>query len=185
MIAGFWAFVVIWDGQIVLWETLGFLLLYVLYILVVVLGRYVNQRIKVATHGAGALLKNDFSCNSVNVNGPRSGGASTSNAGLIGNEAYDRDRADTEYEENEALRRPLLGRKSSRDSQTLSDNASESHYQVVSLKMAIIDTFLPIDLVEWKESNILFKFMIIVKVCLSFLTHFLIVSSVQYVSLHK
>jgi len=34
MISAFWAFVVVWDGYIRLWETLGFLVLYVVYILV-------------------------------------------------------------------------------------------------------------------------------------------------------
>ena len=60
MLAGFWAFVIMWDGEIALWELLAFLSLYVVYIGVVGIGRYVNQKQKMSKMGADYVAKNDF-----------------------------------------------------------------------------------------------------------------------------
>ena len=42
--AGYWAFCIFYRGQIHLYDSLGFLALYVVYILVVLVGRFVNQK---------------------------------------------------------------------------------------------------------------------------------------------
>lgn len=42
--AGFWAFYVYWKQEIRLYDSLGFLGLYVAYILVVLVGRYIHNR---------------------------------------------------------------------------------------------------------------------------------------------
>jgi Ca2+/Na+ antiporter len=147
MIAGFWAFVVIWGGKIALWETLGFLFLYVVYILVVVLGRYVNQKIKLSSGGTNAVLKNDFSSSSVNrANGRTSGNAQNNNE--------EEDRAVNEYEEHETLRQPLLTK----------ITHQEDDEVIFSRQHALKDTFIPLDTHEWKESNLFFKILIMVKV---------------------
>jgi solute carrier family 24 (sodium/potassium/calcium exchanger), member 6 len=67
LISGFWAFVVIWDGYISLLETLGFLFLYFIYIIVVVFGRYINQRIKRWRNGGVLVRKNEFSSATINT----------------------------------------------------------------------------------------------------------------------
>lgn len=149
MAAGFWAFVVIWDGKIALWETLGFLFLYVIYILVVVLGRYVNQRIKLSSGGANAVLKNDFSSSSVN----RPNATTSRNAS---NDDDEEVRVVNDYEEHETLRQPLLTKITHQEDDDV----------VFSKKHALKDTFIPLDTHEWKESNLFFKILIMVKVLL-------------------
>jgi sodium/potassium/calcium exchanger 6 len=42
--AGFWAFYVYWKQEIRLYDSLGFLGLYVVYIVVVLVGRYIHNR---------------------------------------------------------------------------------------------------------------------------------------------
>lgn len=44
--AVFWTFTVMWDKKITKIEAIGFILLYIVYVLVVVLGRYIYQRFK-------------------------------------------------------------------------------------------------------------------------------------------
>lgn len=44
--AGFWAFCIFYRGEIRLYDSLGFLALYLVYILVVIIGRLVNQRLR-------------------------------------------------------------------------------------------------------------------------------------------
>jgi len=51
--AGFWAFFVYWKQEIRLYDSLGFLGLYVAYIFVVLVGRYINNRTR-----NGSLYKN-------------------------------------------------------------------------------------------------------------------------------
>ena len=44
--SGFWAFYIFWSQEIRLVDSVGFLVLYLVYILVVVVGRYINQKNK-------------------------------------------------------------------------------------------------------------------------------------------
>merc|ERR1719410_1284515 len=44
--AGFWAFCIFYKGEITIADSLGFLGLYVFYIIVVVVGRIINQRLR-------------------------------------------------------------------------------------------------------------------------------------------
>ena len=44
LMSGFWAFYIFWSQQIRLVDSIGFLVVYMVYILVVVLGRYINQK---------------------------------------------------------------------------------------------------------------------------------------------
>lgn len=146
LVAGFWAFVVVWDGKIVLWETLGFLLMYVVYILVVVLGRYVNQRIKFRMGGEAALRKNDFSSEI-------SRRKSVNHGDIVHPVNIDEYTAEEEYE-SENLTRPLLTK----------TNVEELPDVGFCKKDVFKNTFIPIDLDDWRSSNILFKLMILVKV---------------------
>lgn len=137
--AAFWAFVVIWDGEIVLWETLGFLFLYGVYIFVVIFGRYVNQKIKLSK---GIVTKNDFK-------------AKTSNAGKSNiqdsyNGEDDRD-SDNDDEANE----PLLGDIREDNDVEASDISTKNNYP-----MSLKTTCLPIDLNEWNDSNLFNKIYI-------------------------
>jgi Ca2+/Na+ antiporter len=149
MIAGFWAFVVVWDGKIALWETLGFLLLYVAYIFVVLVGRYVNQRIKYATLGEAAVRKNDFS--SANV-------ATTSDSLINAERNVNSNEEQRNYEaleeyENENVTIPLL-RKNHETPDVLFSQPT----------LALKDALLPFTSDDWTEANYLFKFMLILKV---------------------
>ena len=141
MIAGFWAFYVVWDGKIELWETLTFLLMYVFYIIVVLFGRYINQKIKVSR--GISISKNDFSSER------------PTNSRINQEDLVDALNEEASEEEYENLTRPLL-------SGTVSniEIPAVEFSNGISLKEAII----PFDKNEWHESNFLFKFMIIVKV---------------------
>ena len=44
LMSGFWAFYIFWSQKIRLVDSIGFLMVYLVYILVVVVGRYINQR---------------------------------------------------------------------------------------------------------------------------------------------
>ena len=44
IMSGFWAFYIFYSQQIRLSDSIGFLVVYIVYILVVVVGRYINQR---------------------------------------------------------------------------------------------------------------------------------------------
>lgn len=154
MLAGFWAFVVVYDGIIHLWETLGFLLLYVVYILTVVIGRYVNQRLKYGDNLAAR--KNDFSSASTQQQGSStSAGTRNMNVNVA---LYDEEKAEEEYE-NDELTRPLLTK----------THVTELPEQEFTMLDAIVNTFVPWDKQEWSESNFVFKLMIIVKIPVMFL----------------
>lgn len=145
MISAFWAFVVVWDGKIVLWETLGFLFLYVIYIVVVVFGRFVNQKIKLRK---GIVTKNDF----------RNRGTSerTDHGDIQDSYNGEDDRSsDDDDDEIRAITRPLLDKE---DVEASSD-ATNSTYKK-SLKHGCI----PLDLKEWNESNLFNKSLIVIKV---------------------
>ncbi|CAF0867594.1 unnamed protein product [Brachionus calyciflorus] len=145
--AGFWLFVVIWDGKIVLWETLGFLLLYVFYIFVVLIGRFVNQRIKIRR---GIVSKrSDFSSEAIireRENSPRA------SVNVARADFETENEAEEEYE-NEELTRPLLSR-------THIEELPEVGF---SQKDAFLMTFIPIEKSEWEEANLFFKLIMVVK----------------------
>ncbi len=123
----------------------GFLLLYIVYILVVVIGRYVNQRMKYGTDVTNR--KNDFSCASTS-------GEARHNANL--NVAlYDEEQAEEQYE-NDEMTRPLLTKTHVNELPELTEE--------FTTMFALKTTFTPFEKDEWKESNLLFKLMIIVKV---------------------
>lgn len=133
-------------------------MLYVVYILVVVIGRYVNQRMKVRHLGEDAVRKNDFSCNSER---PRTSSSTSSivvrpNAINAEDDEY---KAEEEYE-NENLTKPLLTKSHVEELPEVGFSSSDA------IKM----TFMPIDKDEWRTSNFIFRFMILVKVrdCLLF-----------------
>ena len=46
LIAGFWAFYIFWRQEIRLFDAVGFLALYIIYLAVVLIGRYVNNKIR-------------------------------------------------------------------------------------------------------------------------------------------
>ena len=148
MVAGFWAFVMIWDGEITLFETLGFLFLYVIYIVVVVLGRYVNQRIKLKTLGAEAVAKNDFKRTAPNCEAQ----LSSPHTHVA---VYEEAEASAEDEmEAEGLRKPLLTKIIN---QPIPD-VELTYYN------SLTEAVSGFDLKEWHDSTFLFKIMVIIKV---------------------
>ena len=44
LLSGYWAFYIFYSQQIRLTDSIGFLVVYIIYILVVVVGRYINQK---------------------------------------------------------------------------------------------------------------------------------------------
>jgi hypothetical protein len=126
--------------------TKGFLFLYVVYIFVVLVGRYINQRMKFRDMGETAVRKNDFSSNSTRTN-------ATVVAVRAVNAEADEYENEADYE-NENLTRPLLTKTHTEELPEVSFSGSD----------ALKNTFIPIDFDEWRTSNIIFKFMILVKV---------------------
>jgi len=120
---------------------IAFLLMYLFYIIVVLFGRYINQKIKVAR--GISITKNDFSSDK-----PTSSRVNESDL----NEALNEEASADEYE---GERRPLLD-----------DRTNESEIPIIEFSngSSLKEALTPFDKNEWKESNILFKFMIIVKV---------------------
>ena len=57
--AGFWAFYIFWRQEIRVGDAVGFLALYVVYIAVVVVGRYINNKHRADTHQTQSILSND------------------------------------------------------------------------------------------------------------------------------
>lgn len=156
MISAFWAFVVVWDGKIALWETLGFLFLYLLYICVVIFGRLINQKIKLSK---GILTKNDFT---KNVGKTDSAGRAKSLKSMQDSYNGEDDRSDTE--DIEGQRRPLLGQDNGAINEERGDQEQESREdEVVSYKGELRVSCWPVDTGEWRESNIFNKAMIVVK----------------------
>merc|ERR1719347_962462 len=44
VLSGFWAFYIFWRQEIRIFDAIGFLVIYIIYIIVVVVGRYINQQ---------------------------------------------------------------------------------------------------------------------------------------------
>ena len=44
VLSGFWAFYIFWRQEIRIFDAVGFLVIYLIYIVVVVVGRYINQK---------------------------------------------------------------------------------------------------------------------------------------------
>ncbi len=145
MVAGFWAFKVVWDGYITTFETLGFLILYLIYIIIIIGGRYVNQRIKRAR---GILSRrNDFSSASVESNivvKERINESDDSNP-IINQDSYD------DYDESRPLMSPQL---------------SAMNTQKLPLTREIINGLKVFTRNDWDEANIFTKILLIIKVCL-------------------
>ena len=116
--------------------------MYVFYIIVVLFGRYINQKIKVSR--GISIAKNDFS----SENNPTN---SRINENVL-NDALNEEASDEEYEN---LTRPLLGHQHGNIEIPIVEFSNASSF---------VEAFIPFDRNEWRESNILFKFMIIVKV---------------------
>ncbi len=144
LISAFWTFVVVWDGYIRLWETLGFLFLYVVYIFVVVIGRYVNQKIKLSQ---GIMIKNDF----------RARGLTGKSATL---DSYNGEDDRSECEEDEEATQPLL----TNSNREFDFSTTESTY---SKSLSI--SCLPIDFNEWRESNLINRALLVVKIPVMYL----------------
>lgn len=115
--------------------------MYLFYIVVVLFGRYINQKIKVAR--GLSITKNDFSSER-----PTSSKINEDDL----NEALNEEASADEYE---GERRPLLN-----------DNTEQSEIPIVEFSngSSLKEALTPFDKNEWKESNIFFRFMIIVKV---------------------
>ena len=155
MISSFWAFVVVWDGKIALWETLGFLLLYVVYICVVIFGRLVNQKIKLAK---GLVIKNDFT----KAVGRRAGpGERPKSLRSIQDSYNGEDDRSADEQDAEEQRRPLL------DSSEAANVNTEDVYtepNEASYSGELRASCNPVDVSEWKSSNIFSKSMLLVKI---------------------
>ena len=115
--------------------------MYLFYIVVVLFGRYINQKIKVAR--GLSITKNDFSSER-----PTSSKINEDDL----NEALNEEASADEYE---GERRPLLN-----------DNTEQPEIPIVEFSngSSLKEALTPFDKNEWKESNIFFRFMIIVKV---------------------
>ena len=153
MISAFWAFYVVWDGKIVLVETLGFLAMYVVYIIVVIGGRFINQKIKLKK---GIVTKNDFKAK-VSTEG-------TNNRAYGVQDSYngedDRDSATTENDDEiSEITRPLI-ENNNNDNDDLESNG---RMVKTNYKKSLKQSCNPIDMTEWKESNILNKAIVIIK----------------------
>ena len=46
IMSGFWAFYIFWRQEIRISDSIGFLVIYIIYIIVVVVGRYINQKFR-------------------------------------------------------------------------------------------------------------------------------------------
>lgn len=152
MISTFWAFVVVWDGKIALWETLGFLFLYVVYICVVIFGRLINQKIKLSK---GILTKNDFTKDV----GKDSANRAKSLKSIQDSYNGEDDRSDSE--DVEGQRRPLLGQQVAINEEEAED--AKPADELVSYKSELRASCWPLDMTEWRESNFFNKAMIVVK----------------------
>jgi hypothetical protein len=121
----------------------AFLLMYLFYIIVVLFGRYINQKMKVAR--GISITKNDFSSDR-----PTSSKINENDL----DEALNGEGSADEYE---GERRPLLN-----------EQANELEIPIVEFSngSSLKEALTPFDKKEWKESNIFFRFMIIVKVSL-------------------
>lgn len=155
-LAAFWAFIVVWDGSIVIWETLGFLFLYVIYIFVVIGGRYANQKIK---QKKGIVSNNDFGNKRENTPNLRTD--TTIQDSYNGED----DRGDEDEEEIRNITRPLL-----EDDKNNNDVDEESPLiyslngqRPLNVKKSLKASCNPVDRKEWKDSNIINKILILIK----------------------
>jgi sodium/potassium/calcium exchanger 6 len=156
MVSAFWAFVVVWDGVIGLWETLGFLFLYLVYICVVIFGRLVNQKIKLSK---GIITKNDFTKNV----GKDSNNTRTKSLKSI-HDSYNGEDDRTDAEDIEGQRRPLLSQDTAAiNVERETETGSTDEEALVEYKSEFRASCWPVDMFEWRESNVLNKAMIVVK----------------------
>ena len=133
----------------------GFLLLYVLYICVIVFGRYINQKIKLR---AGITpRKNDFR-QSASANEHR-------RRKNVNEDEYDAEQQEDEYEDTDEeisqITRPLLD--STNEDLDMSEEAS-----LMTYKIALKKALMPINIHEWNNSNVFNKITLIIKVNFEF-----------------
>ena len=126
----------------------------------VVLGRYINQKIKYKQSGSNAVRKNDFSA-SVNSSSSKKSkivSVNAENEEIPDSIAYYDDPLNDTYEDE--LTRPLI-----------SESVEIIDVEVIKFtyKSALLSAIKPFDAKEWKESNLLLKFMLLVKVTNNFL----------------
>lgn len=143
LVAGFWAFYVVWDGRITLFETMGFLGLYVLYIFVVLFGRYLNRKLR--ERRGDTVRRNHFSSNNIQTIKNRA------NSSIVVNE-------DVNDDDNEEAR-PLL-----RNENSPMAIAEEDETTDYTNKSALLAALQPYDPKEWGESKFLNKTLILFKV---------------------
>jgi solute carrier family 24 (sodium/potassium/calcium exchanger), member 6 len=178
--ASFFTFAIIWDGKIYLYETLGFLGMYVVYVIVIGVGRYWNQNNKLKRLRAldpDAVISNDFGAKSQRSNKKRKNSEDVDERSSLlrntiennvnynsndinttsddieqqQNEDSDNDDDNNEEEEEERARR-------------MNDDTNSEILVEFTTSSALFDTFIPVDISEWRESNIFNKIIIIIKV---------------------
>lgn len=143
--AVFWTFTVMWDKKITKIEAIGFILLYIVYVLVVVLGRYIYQRFK----------------------SPDIIGEIT-----VKNEDKDETASDVEETENRGSEsKPLLSslRSETRGNVNISTESMESSPEDPSPFQQFLYAINPIDTENWAEMNLIKKIYEVFKCPMVFL----------------
>lgn len=143
--AVFWTFTVMWDKKITKIEAIGFILLYIVYVLVVVLGRYIYQRFK-----------------SPDVIGEIT----------VKNEDKDETASDVEETENRGSEsKPLLSslRSETRGNVNISTESMESSPEDPSPFQQFLYAINPIDTENWAEMNLIKKIYEVFKCPMVFL----------------
>lgn len=143
--AVFWTFTVMWDKKITKIEAIGFILLYIVYVLVVVLGRYIYQRFK----------------------SPDIIGEIT-----VKNEDKDETASDVEETENRGSEsKPLLSslRSETRGNVNISTESMESSPEDPTPLQQFLYAINPIDTENWAEMNLIKKIYEVFKCPMVFL----------------
>ncbi|XP_061196884.1 mitochondrial sodium/calcium exchanger protein-like [Saccostrea echinata] len=128
--AVFWTFVTMWDKKITKIEAIGFILLYIFYVLVVVLGRYIYQKIKGPVMVIGEIS--------------------------VKNEDEDHTASDVEDKNRDNEREPLLTNRheDTKSSVNILTDSSESREEDRSPFQLFLSAINPIDTENWAEMGI-------------------------------
>lgn len=143
--AVFWTFSVMWDKKITKIEAIGFILLYIVYVLVVVLGRYIYQRFKTPDVIGEITVKNE-----------------------------DKDETASDVEEtgdSGSESKPLLSslRAETRGNVNISTESMESSPEDLSPFQQFLYAINPIDTENWPEMNLIKKIYEVFKCPMVFL----------------
>lgn len=143
--AVFWTFSVMWDKKITKIEAIGFILLYIVYVLVVVLGRYIYQRFKTPDVIGEITVKNE-----------------------------DKDETASDVEEtgdSGSESKPLLSslRSETRGNVNISTESMESSPEDPSPFQQFLYAINPIDTENWPEMNLIKKIYEVFKCPMVFL----------------